>query len=276
MKVLILGCSFSTGSHAIITDPDNYFLKQNKWAEVGKSEQIDQSSRLNFWYGYLPENWKIDCYSHSGGGYMNYAHTLAELVKINKLCEYDLCIIQETFEYRFTIYNPHCIDLKENFVKIDENTNLQEINSRTNFILSADYRYSSQQENDSIVGGKLERMAKKYQFNYDKNMRRYLTDIVYSSTSNLCVMSSVLMCNRLLEEHNVPTYAFRFSQIDFSDLHTHVDYLPIPPIKLIMWRKPEYHNFAGLWDGHFTKAGQHRLGKMVTGEITSTIKNDQK
>ena len=265
MKVLILGCSFSTGSHTIINDPDHFEFKKNKWAKVGFSEDLHQNSRSNFWFGNLPKDWKIDCYSHSAGGYLNYMETLMALTTNNMLKDYDLCIIQESFEYRFTIFSPHDLFVKENLVKIDGNTRLREINAHKNLILSKDFAYGNEEENPEekggaiTLGGKLERMANLYQFKYDKNMRRYLTDIVYSNTGKFAAMSSILMCNRLLEEHNLPTYAFRFVPMDFSDLHTYVKYLSLPPVKLMMWRKPKFHNFNGLWEGHLTKDGQMHL-----------------
>ena len=277
MKVLILGCSFSTGSHTINNDPDHFEFKKDPYAKVGFSEILHQDNRSNFWFGKLPEHWKIRCFSHSAGGYLNYMETLMALTTKNMLKDYDLCIIQESFEYRFTIFSPHNLYVQENFVEIDDNTELREINAHKNLILSKDFAYGNEEEfpeekgGGMTLAGKLERMAHLYQFKYDRNMRRYLTDIVHSNTGKFAVMSSILMCNRLLEEHNIPTYAFRFVPMDFSDLHTHVKYLSLPPVKVMMWRNAALHNFDGLWEGHLTKDGQIYLATRLTNSLNEEL-----
>ena len=85
-KVLIFGCSFSAGRYSR--------TKQN-------TEQVHTDVG---WYDQLSKDYDYTVYSFHGGGAVNYAYTLSTMYNQNVLKNYQHCIIQQTWEPRFTLY----------------------------------------------------------------------------------------------------------------------------------------------------------------------------
>lgn len=92
-KVLIIGCSFSSGSYETRIS--------GKLGDPPRDELISSIG----WYDHLEvlKDRKIDVYSMPGLGWLAYAHFVACMKDSGTLSDYDLIIIQETFEPRFSV-----------------------------------------------------------------------------------------------------------------------------------------------------------------------------
>ncbi len=92
-KVLIIGCSFSNGSY------ETRFS-----GKLGDAPTAEHVSSIG-WYDHLEvlNGRSMDVYSMPGLGWLAYAHFIKGLRDAGALSQYDLLIIQETFEPRFSI-----------------------------------------------------------------------------------------------------------------------------------------------------------------------------
>lgn len=92
-KVLIIGCSFANGSY-----------ESKVSGKLGEGPTDERISSIG-WYDHLEilGDRKIDVYSMPGLGWLAYAHLLRELSSSGSLLQYDLLLIQETFEPRFNL-----------------------------------------------------------------------------------------------------------------------------------------------------------------------------
>lgn len=87
-KVLVIGCDFSSGSY------------ETKQPEKLGSMPTDELVSSIGWYDHMDclHGRSLDVYSMPGLGWMAYAHFLRGLRDAGKLDQYDLLIVQETFE----------------------------------------------------------------------------------------------------------------------------------------------------------------------------------
>ena len=92
-KVLVIGCEFSSGSYET--------RQPERLGDMPRDEHVSSIG----WYDYLDclDGRAIDVYSMPDLGWLAYSHFLRNLRDSDSLAQYDLLIVQETYEPRFGI-----------------------------------------------------------------------------------------------------------------------------------------------------------------------------
>ncbi|MDA0754200.1 MAG: hypothetical protein O3A49_05930 [Candidatus Marinimicrobia bacterium] len=235
MNVLILGCSFSSGSYV--------------FAE-GRDDKEKLNSYIGWWnfVEYLKNHHKT-IFSFSGMGWTAYNSLLYNLEENNKLSEYDICIIQETFEPRFSILKPNVF---QNIQPVYENKSVKHYN----FSLA-----------DSILHDRrwyVERLNKNYNLNANDN---FIIDYNKSSSKWPLICGSKCFSLSLLDKHNIPTYLFSA----YDSLLVDCKFKKIIDLKITnVWlRMSKYHtykwipNITSRYAPHITIDGNKEIGKII-------------
>ena len=183
------------------------------------------------WYDWLNPQHHYTVYTIPGGGWLNYMTVLSQI----DLSRFDQCIIQETFETRMYLHNK--LEFRQvnrkNFVTGDHNIEMH---------------YGDFAPCDKVDGR---------------------STWMHEHIIQACVTQS----NHLLHQSNIPAYRFSFQGGQW--LHTWIRPLNVPPVADILFYEEEHHNWSdepGIyyekhetpnWEGHLTRKGNKRLGKMI-------------
>ena len=203
-KVLIFGCSFSAGRYSC--------TEQN-------TEQVHTDVG---WYDQLSKDYNYTIYSFHGGGAVNYAHTLLSLHKQNALSEYEHCIIQQTWEPRFTLY---------------QNEGFEEpvvVDNRTLYSTYGCQEKLFRRELDNpILDFFLEHRGNEYQTKFEKEHKKYLSDIGNNKHLIDTIYSSYALINNLLLQSNVKGCTFSlFPKFDSA--------WAMPAVKQLDWNYSKF------------------------------------
>lgn len=178
-NVLIIGCSHSRGS---------YFI-DNKTG----MESVDRSGPGG-WWSFIPalKDYKKTVYANGGVGWIWYAEILHQLSQEDNLLNYDMCIIQETYEPRLHITNSAEYAIY----------NFKQCNTTLHDSTVADSSlFSNHPPNyDMII---------KNRFPNSKLCSDYLMQTSFSPTYHNLVASSKLLVSELMNFFKIPTYTWQ-------------------------------------------------------------------
>jgi len=234
-NVLIIGCSHSRGSY--------YFDEL-----VGK-EQIDRSG-IGGWWAFITflKDYKKTVYANGGAGWIWYAEILNQILQKGDLLNYDMCIIQETYEPR---------------LHITKNTQSEIYNFKNcNTILydncvSTHSAFSNHPaNNDDII---------KNHYPNSKLCSDYLRQVNFSPTYNNLVSSSKVMVSELMNFYKIPTYIWQ--------MHHPVEPLPYYNTNFIDLGLVDMYskllNFTVTEDlgSHLTVSGNIELGRQINKSL---------
>lgn len=260
-KVLILGCSFSAGSY-----------KYNPQRKMS----------LNYssigWYDYLLSlrDYEIDVYGMSGFGYLAYSEIIRKLNVSGQLKQYNIVIVQETFENRLHF-------LKNNFLSsIIEPSwmkNIKNDEHKNERILKIKSYTSSPQKHAVVTFSNTEMFKRFLKEQYDVNVTipedaKNIWD--KSDTPPHIVIAAKIFIERTLKNANIPMYVFSMWQ-NIANMYEH-DHIWTKSLcndhlyeKLII-NNDAHYVLEEEWP-HQTLEGNKVLGKHIDANLTRFIRS---
>ena len=239
-KVLVVGCSHSTRS----------------WET--QQDGIERISDKPGYWEHLPTHNEYTVYGQVGSGYAGFATILSELDRTNRLHNFDICIIQESWEPRLVFYLQQDDEDYEEFVY--NNVTYRELGSARK--LFANYFFTDMCKFRFKV-------EEKYNITFNDIEQEYMNRLVENAHTDHLVQSSVSLCNRLLEKNNVQGYYFSFNEQAWH--HRYMQRIDIPIVTDLMFFDEQYHNFDDTFTGHLNYNGNKRLGTMLANAMKEIL-----
>lgn len=245
-RVLVVGCSFTSGYYyKIPVDP------KHPWKAP---EEVDHTYG---WYDELPKQHSYDVYAHPGGGYLQYVMLLTNKININ---DYDMVLIQETFEPRLSIdteinYTPRRNDGRIRVRGLATDTRVYTLNwrsNRTDWISHITYRNYNE-----------------YGLEKNQGLDNWLTAMSYSPAQKVIHAATVELMNSICKEAGIPAYAYGLSGNRYK--HSYIKYISTPDILEELFYKDEFHNVVNDQPYHFTKEGTRILGKWIKNGLEGIL-----
>ena len=253
-KVLILGCSLSCGSYGV--------------DEQSPTNEIIVSSYG--WYDSLKclKDLEIDVFAFGGGGYTTFAETLADLHCSDKLKDYSMLIIQETWEPRFVLR-------KQGFSWREYSSN--EIKERE---LLIKHRFAYPHPPQAVFSTNLDI------FDYVCNQHYGITslpinfklDILESSTYKNLVKFSLAYINQTIEQNSLKCFVFSlFEPSVNSENFPNATRLDLPSNLYYEIKNDSLQNLSsekdlpGSYFRHFSNLGNKKLGEIINESLKKFI-----
>lgn len=228
-KTLILGCSFTAGSYYV--DEDSI-------------ERIDNTYG---WYDELPKDSHYDVYSFPGGGLLNFSHLLQTI----DLSSYSHCIIQQTWEPRFALYND--TDFLPTVSRDNINVTIKkEFNSKL---------FVTKLNEKPLVSSYI---AKNNQTTFDKNAVEYLSKLGDNPYTLGSIPASACLVNNLLQQHGIDSYTF--SLFPTYNVDRYMPYVKKLDFDIDAFGEIFVEHQNEIKDGvfgHFNRAGTQIFGQLV-------------
>jgi hypothetical protein len=225
-RVLILGCSYTRGSYTFHTNGDEELTSSETWLDN------------------LPAD--ITHYCGFGVGYIQWVDIL-ESIELN---EFDAVILQESVEPKFQltkdaqwVTTTQATEFRPPLIRKE----LQE----SSIIYSKGIKHRPQlQESLGLEGS---------------DALDYIHDIGKNDSVLNITKACVSHINNKLKAHDIPGYIIQTHEyVDYSNEHTHCEYLDLDPLFTIVGTDPTLVNVLHNGDqGHFTTAGNNLLASKV-------------
>jgi hypothetical protein len=233
MKTLILGCSFTAGSYYV-------------------EDGIERIDNTYGWYDELPKDNHYDVYSFPGGGLLNFSHLLQTI----DLSSYSHCIIQQTWEPRFALYN---------------DTDFLPTVSRDNIDVTIKKEFNSKlfvtKLNEKPQVAKY--IGTNNRTTFDRHAINYLTKLGDNPYTTSSIPASACLVNNLLQQHGIDSYTF--SVFDEYNVDRYMPYVK----KLDFDIESFYEIFIDYQNeikdgvfGHFNRTGTQIFGQLVADALT--------
>jgi hypothetical protein len=232
-NVLIVGCSHSRGS---------YFIDNET-----KLEKIDRSE-IGGWWSFIPvlTDYKKTVYANGGTGWVWYAELLHQLSQEDNLLNYDMCIIQETYEPRLHITNTHPLKYEmHNFKQC--NTTLYDGSVATHSL------FSNHPPNYNMII--------KNRFPNSRLCSDYLIQTNFSPTYHNLVASSKMLVSELMNFFKIPTYIWQMHHPVDDLLYYNNNFIDLGLVD--MYSKLLNHTTSEELGAHLTVSGNIELGKQI-------------
>ena len=225
-RVLILGCSYTNGSYSFHANGDE-----------------ERCSNIA-WHDTLPE--EITLYTGRGIGYIQWVDILETI----NITQFDAVLLQESLEPKFQllkdahyITTTHATEFRPPLTRKE----LQE----SSIIYSKGIKHRPQlQESLGLESS---------------DALDYIHDIGKNDSVLNITKACVSHINNKLKAHDIPGYIIRTHEyVDYSNEHTHCEYLDLDPLFTIVGTDPTLVNVLHNGDqGHFTTAGNNLLANKV-------------
>ena len=252
-KVLILGCSLSCGSY-------------------GRSETSPTNEMIVSSYGWYDslkclENLEIDVFGFGGAGYTTFAETLADLHSTDRLKDYSMLIIQETWEPRFVLR-------KKDFSWIEDSS--KKVEGRE---LSIQHRFAHPRPPQSVFLRNSDTFAAICKQDYGITLpTNFKLDILESSTYKNLVKFSLAYINQTIEQYNLKCFVFSlFEPSANSENLPNATRLDLPSNLYYEIKNDSLKNLSseielpGSYLRHFSNLGNKKLGEIINESLKKTI-----
>lgn len=225
-KLLILGCSYLRGSYSFHSNGDEELTSKETWLDNLPGE--------------------IVYYTGWGIGYIQWVDIL-ESIELN---DFDAVILQESVEPKFQLTK-------------DATWNKT--------IIASEFRppvTKYELEESNIIFGKSIKHRPQLQESLGLKGSDAL-DYIHDIGKNDSVLNITKACvshvNNKLQQHDIPGYIIRTHEyVDYSNEHTHCEYLDLDPLFTIVGDNKELVNIiTDGGQGHFTIEGNKLLARLV-------------
>lgn len=227
MKVLILGCSYTTGSYSFNNNKDEMLSSNDTWLD------------------HLP--CEIVHYCGWGMGYIQWVDILEDIENLN---EYDAVILAESIEPKFQLTkdakwakSTHASEFRQPLIRMEL--------TEDSIVYSKGIKHrNGLQEQLGLVGS---------------NDIDYIHSIGKNDSVLNIVKACVSHINNKLADHNIPGYIIKSHEnVDFTNEHSHCTKLDVNPLFTIVDNDKELVNIhPDGGQGHFTTKGNNLLARCV-------------
>ena len=252
-KVLILGCSLSCGSY-------------------GRDETSPTDEKIVSSYGWYDslkclKDLEIDVFAFGGGGYTTFAETLADLHSTDKLKDYSMLIIQETWEPRFVLRKQD-FSWQEGLSK--------EIKERELLIKHRFAQPHPPQAVFSMNPGTLDSICERH-YGITSLPTEFRFDILESSTYKNLVKFSLSYINQTVEQYNLKCFVFSlFKPSANSENLSNATRLDLPSNLYYEIKNDSLKNLSSEKEiqpylRHFSNLGNKKLGEIINESLKKVI-----